>query len=292
MVDITHGAHRVPPPDTGVLHREDEYDSRSLAMLRRMQAEHFWYRGRHRFLLRAVNRLVPQNKREARSYRVVDLGGGCGGWVAYFLARTCLPVAEVALADSSEVALSLAADFLPPQVERRQVDLMDLQWKERWDIAFLLDVLEHLPDHKKPLCQIYEVLAPGGLVFITVPALRQFWTWNDEFCRHQRRYDRSQIHSLAADCGFHLLDARYFMFFLSPLLLASRLASAFSLRLKSNEQRRELAMKMHAIPHPLINGLLTAIFGLETPLGHHVRFPWGTSLLAVLQKPSEGSLVA
>ena len=44
-------------------------------------------------------------------------------------------------------------------------------------------------------------------------------------------------------------------------------------------------MKMHAVPPAPINGLLTAAFGLETPLGRLVRFPWGTSLLAVLRKP-------
>jgi SAM-dependent methyltransferase len=292
MADIANRADRDASLGTSVVHRENEYDSRSFALLRRMQAAHFWYRGRHRFLLHAVHRSVPQEGLEGRSCRVVDLGGGCGGWVEYFLAQKSFPIAEIALADSSEVALRLAADFVPPQVERRQVDLVDLQWADRWDIAFLLDVLEHLPDHERSLRQVREALAPGGLLFITVPALRQFWTWNDEFCRHQRRYDRAEIHRLATDCGFRLLDARYFMFLLSPLLLASRLASAFSPRLKSEEQRRALAMKMHAIPHPLVNGLLTAIFGMETPLGHYVRFPWGTSLLAVLQKPCEGSLVA
>ena len=59
------------------------------------------------------------------------------------------PVAEIVLADSSEVALRLAADFVPTQVQRQQVDLADLPWSDRWDIAFLLDVLEHLPDHER-----------------------------------------------------------------------------------------------------------------------------------------------
>ncbi|MBN8900772.1 MAG: hypothetical protein J0H57_07010, partial [Rhodospirillales bacterium] len=60
-----------------VVHRDEEYDSREFAMLRRMQGGHFWYRGRHRFLLHAVRRHAP------RPARAVDLGGGCGGWVDY-----------------------------------------------------------------------------------------------------------------------------------------------------------------------------------------------------------------
>ena len=42
---------------------------------------------------------------------------------------------------------------------------------------------------------------------------------------------------------------------------------------------------MHRVPHPLVNGTLAAAFSAETPLGHAIPFPWGTSLLAVLQRP-------
>ena len=84
-----------------------------------------------------------------------------------------------------------------------------------------------------------------------------------------------------------LLDTRYFMFILSPLLVASRFATGATTRLKSDEQRREQALRMHSNPHPIVNGALTAMFAAETPLGHIVRFPWGTSLLAVLRRPAE-----
>ena len=128
-------------------------------------------------------------------------------------------------------------------------------------------------------------MVPGGLLFITVPALRQFWTWNDEFCQHQRRYSKDDMVRLAGECGFRILDQRYFMFFLSPLLLANRIVMASRTTTHSEERRRALAEKMHEAPHPLLNGLLGATFNLETPLGHVIPFPWGTSLLAILQRP-------
>jgi SAM-dependent methyltransferase len=216
---------------------------------------------------------------------VVDLGGGCGGWLRYLLNAKEFSVADAALADSSEEALFLARQCLPDDVECRQVDLMELPWEEAWDMAFLLDVLEHLPDQEAVLYQIRESLSPGGLLFVTVPALRGFWSWNDDVCRHLRRYSRRDFQELASDCGFKLLDARYFMFLLSPLLLAARFATSGQIKLKSDEQQRELAAKMHAIPHPIVNEALAAVFRAETPLGHLIRFPWGTSLLAVLQRP-------
>ncbi len=77
------------------------------------------------------------------------------------------------------------------------------------------------------------------------------------------------------------------MFILSPLLLASRLGTSGGIKGKTEEQKHELTMRMHSIPHPIVNAMLSAAFAGETPLGHIVRFPWGTSLLAVLRRPSE-----
>jgi SAM-dependent methyltransferase len=268
-----------------VIHRDHEYDSRFLPLLQRMQQDHFWYRGRHRFLLEAVHRRIRKSKSQARAYRVVDLGGGCGGWLRYLMAEKNFAVERATLADSSSAALALAGECLPPEVERRQVDLMELPWSNEWDMAFLLDVLEHLPQEQAVLEQIRESLVPGGLLFVTVPALRRFWSWNDDVSRHLRRYSRRDFAELSEACGFRLLDARYFMFLLSPLLIAARLATSSRVRCQTEQQTRELVAKMHAIPHPVVNETLAAAFGAETPLGHLVRFPWGTSLLAVLERP-------
>jgi hypothetical protein len=215
---------------------------------------------------------------------VIDLGGGSGGWLAYFLARNRLPLGEAALADSSEMALRLARQCLPASVSRYQVDLRDLQWKSRWEAAFLLDVLEHLPEERAVLDQIHQAMTPQGKLFITVPALKFFWSWNDEVVGHQRRFSCSDFRKLAEECGFRLLGARYFMFFLSPLLLASRIRGARRIAGTTPEEKWRLVRRMHQVPHPLLNGFLAAVFACETPLGHWLRFPWGTSVLAVLER--------
>ena len=73
-----------------VTHREEEYDSGWFEILLDMQARHFWYAGRHRFLLRAVrNQLKRAGGGEVKKgLRAIDLGGGCGGWVRYLNQRT------------------------------------------------------------------------------------------------------------------------------------------------------------------------------------------------------------
>jgi SAM-dependent methyltransferase len=291
MIESEARVRGVRDGDAGpaVTHCDDEYDSRTFALLREMQSAHFWYRGRHRFLLHAVRGALRERDSGGAPSRIIDLGGGCGGWIEYLLARARFPISEIALADSSELALELADQCLPSYVDRIAVDLIDLPWRARWDVAFMLDVLEHIPDHARALGQAQDALAPGGLLFVTVPALAQFWSWNDEFCRHQRRYSRQELIGLAESCGFVVKDARYFQFFLSPLLLLSRFAASSRARAMTPAQRRSLAFKMHAVPHPLVNTALGAIFACETPLGYQVSFPWGTSLMAVLERSDRGS---
>ncbi|NCC40957.1 MAG: hypothetical protein EOM21_16220 [Gammaproteobacteria bacterium] len=57
----------------------------------------------------------------------------------------------------------------------------------------------------------------------------------------------------------------------------------------SSEQQRQLARSQHQVPSAPLNLALTAAFGAETPLGHWLRFPWGTSILGVFRKTQIGS---
>jgi len=279
---LRDGIHVSPKP---VCHREEEYDSRTFDLLRAMQQKHFWYLGRHRFLLHALLRCQRKYLASIEACRAVDLGGGCGGWIEYVRRHAASFSPSFALADSSELALRHAGRLLGAATPLYQVDLMDLRWSNRWDVAFLLDVLEHVPDQKAVLRSIRKALAPGGLVLITVPALQIFWTWNDEEAHHQRRYKRGDFEQLAIETGLELLDARYFMFFLSPLLLASRWLTA-PRQAADSAARANLAKRMHKIPFGPLNAGLAAVFRAETPLGHRIRFPWGTSLFCVLRKPA------
>jgi SAM-dependent methyltransferase len=282
---MTHLADRILRPPRPVAHREDAFDSKGFAQLRGMQERHFWYRGRHRFLLHAVRHHL--SGRVDAPLRWLDLGGGCGGWVSYWQRHAAdLPVAELALADSSLLALELAAEALPPAVRLYQADLLDLPWRNRWDVMFLLDVIEHLDDDAQALEQARAALAPGGLLFVTVPALSAFWTWNDEISGHRRRYRAADFAPLAARAGLERIDARYFLFLLSPALLASRWLWR-PRPVADSAEVEALVEAMHRVPSPVLNAALAAVFACETPLGHHLRFPWGTSALAVFRKPVE-----
>lgn len=273
-------AHGIYRPSSPVRHRDEEYDQASFDILWAMQEKHFWYRGRHRFLLGAVNRYLRSDQLPLSG---IDLGGGLGGWVRYLADRRPTMFNPLALGDSSYTALRMADDARPSGVARYQIDLMNLGWRAEWDCAFLLDVIEHLPDDLQAVRQVTLALKPGGLLFVTTPALRHFWSYNDDLSHHLRRYNHSDYAALARASGLELLDSRYFMFFLSPLYwLARQRADVCDM---SEEQQQQLMKDTHKVPSVPLNLTLTAVFGAETPLGHWLRFPWGTSILGVFRKP-------
>ena len=111
---------------------------------------------------------------------------------------------------------------------------------------------------------------------------QQFWSYNDDFARHLRRYTRSDFKAISERMGLKLLDSRYFMFFLSPLYLLSRMKPGFDKL--SEEEKRKIVENQHKVPAAPLNAALTAVFGAETPLGHWLAFPWRTSVLGAFQK--------
>jgi SAM-dependent methyltransferase len=273
-------------PTVPIQHREHEYDPAGFETLRAMQARHFWYRGRHRFLFHALQQslrhLGPPCR---RSLSAIDLGAGCGGWVAYLQERMPHLFAELTLGDSSLHALRHANTVVRPGTKRYQIDLRNLPWDRRWDVAFLLDVLEHIPEDLEVLRQTHKTLRPGGLLLVTTPALKLFWTYNDTVAGHVRRYSHADFARLARRSGFRLCRSRYFMFFLSPLLLLSRLRRP-RLESMSRQQILEHVWRTHQVPAPSLNAALELVFSRETPVGWRFPFPWGTSILGVFQKAS------
>ena len=266
-------------PEKPVVHRDEEYDPTNLDMLAAMQLQHFWYLGRHRFLYRALMREI----RGSADLRAADLGGGCGGWIKYLADRSPGKFAELAIADSSLRALEFAQSLLGGNIKPYQVDLLRLNWHQRWDVVFLLDVLEHIPEHVEVLLQVKESLRPGGLLFVTAPALRFFWSYYDEVFHHIRRYSRNDLAELAEQSGLELRYTRYFMFFLSPLVFLARMKKLDPNNM-SKEEIQEQMRRAHRIPVAPINQALRLIFSLETPLGLWLPFPWGTSVLGVFRR--------
>ena len=266
------------------LTEEAGYDPAGFEILRSMQDRHFWYLGRHRFLLHALRRQLQSAFPGRQDLAAVDLGGGCGGWIKYLRQRAPNLFQELVLADPSPTALRIAHHELGESTALWRANALTLDWRERFDVVFLLDVLEHIEDDVLALKNIWRGLRPGGLVVVAAPALQRFWSYNDDLEGHVRRYSRNDFSKLAAGTGFRLRHSRYFMFLLSPLLLAQRCRRP-PLERMTAEQVVAWRRHTHRLPWPPLNQLLRLVFSCEAPLGDRVPFPWGASVVAILEKP-------
>ena len=61
------------------------------------------------------------------------------------------------------------------------------------DLVTLFDTLEHIPDDEGALRHCRDALAPGGLLFVSVPAYQFLYADNDRVAQHERRYTAREL---------------------------------------------------------------------------------------------------
>ena len=68
----------------------------------------------------------------------------------------------------------------------------DFQTDRPFDCVVSTDVLEHIEDDRAAFQKLVDLVAPGGLVIITVPAGQWLFGYHDEQIGHFRR-DRAKL---------------------------------------------------------------------------------------------------
>ena len=231
--------------------------------------EHWWFRGR-RDVLRSILRRLPLAPRA----RVLEVGSGTGGNL------------DVLAEFGSVSGLEMDANALSMSVERTsgRYDLRlgrcpdDIPFSDGdFDLICFLDCLEHIWDDVGTLKRMHALLAPGGLIVVTVPAYQWLWSAHDEFLHHRRRYDRASLARRAHAAGYRIERITYFNTLLFPLAVAARLFDRVLRRGRSSGD---------AVPAEPLNTLLYRIFKCESSWLVRHGLPFGVSLLAVLKADS------
>lgn len=169
---------------------------------------------------------------------------------------------------------------------RIQVGALDRQYSGSgdYDLLLMLDVLEHIGDDGEALRAARAALRPGGHLLLTVPALGWLWSQHDVANQHFRRYDPSSLRAVLAASGFEVEVVRFFFFWtVAPLLARRWLAPADA----SGQGGEGVADYAVPIPPAPINWTLTMLSRGEHALGRFVRWPLGTSLLAIARRSTE-----
>lgn len=239
---------------------EAEYAQR----YRTLWERHWWWRSREAYLLGWLERLSDGD------LRILDVGCGDG----LFFDR----LERFGRVEGLEPDASLVTD--PRWRDRIRVGLLGDGGvpESAYDLVLMLDVLEHIEDDGAALLGVRSALRPGGRFLLTVPALGWLWSRHDERNHHFRRYDRQGITGLLRSAGFEVETVRYFFAWtVAPLLARRWLTPA------GGSKRLAVDVGVSIPPAP-VNRLLTLASRCEHEVGRHVRWPFGSSLIAICRK--------
>jgi SAM-dependent methyltransferase len=243
------------------------YDASLFETLSALEPTSFWFRGRNKLILWAIDRWFPEN----RSF--LEVGCGTGYVLAAILSSK--PDLDAVGGELFPEGLRVARRRLKG-VPLAQMDARSMRIEEAFDLVGAFDVLEHIDRDEEALRAMYTALVPGGGLVVTVPQHRWLWSEADSFAGHARRYTRQELTQRMLDAGFELLWTTSFVTFLLPLVSTSRLIT----RRRSYSLEREFGLPRW------IDRMFERSLDLErAAISRGVSFPVGGSLLVVARRP-------
>ena len=233
-----------------------------------VEERHWWYRGR-----RAVLDAVLDGLDLAPGARILDAGCGSGRNMVELARRGTVTGLELATASLQAARARGAGDVVPGSLDE-PLPLGDAAF----DLAVALDVLEHVEDDRAALRELARVLAPGGLLVVTVPQYAWLWGEHDVLSHHHRRYTRPELLGRAAAAGLHPERVTAFnAALLGPIALMRMAQRAI--------ERDQPSSDLGRTPQGPVNAALERVLRAEARLIRAGRdLPLGVSLLAVLRR--------
>ncbi|GAA0266921.1 hypothetical protein GCM10009127_03140 [Alteraurantiacibacter aestuarii] len=118
----------------------------------------------YRLVARELDRLDVRYRYTPRGpAKILDYGCGNGDWLrimrgmGHDVSGVDFDLAAIAVAAQSEIPV-----FTPDQAA-------ELDWSEKFDAVTLSHVIEHVPDPRALLQQVYSWLKPGGIIYVEAP---------------------------------------------------------------------------------------------------------------------------
>ncbi len=250
-------------------------DPKAYQQFLELERDHWWFRGRRSVYFG----LLRHELGSTRPRRVLDLGCGMGGFLD-------------GLQDLGERVYpsDISVESLARCRERGHPDGVvssgyALPYGDGvFDLVCMFDAIEHIPDDNRVMREVARVLAPGGRVFVSVPAYQFLFANNDRVAQHQRRYTRGRIARVFEQAGLEVVRNSHSNIFLFPLILPAVLAvkaleTVF--QREASSDHTNLSWPMPRIAHDALH----AAFAAELPLTRRFDWPAGHSICALARRP-------
>jgi len=235
------------------------------------EQEHWWFKVRRIILKGMLDRYVPWKP----GMKVVEIGTGPGeNLYSLYPADIDLVGVEPDL-DNAPLANSRGPiPVYPGTVEQAPAELA----RNQQELICMFDVLEHIEDDDHALDKLGELLCPGGLLALSVPAYQWMWGQQDVVNMHCRRYTQTELCGKLKQHGYKIVRTTYFNSILFPPIALFRLLARLTSK-KDQPARSDFEYSAGFLNH-----VLYGLFRLEWPMLKFLSFPFGGSCFVLAKK--------
>jgi SAM-dependent methyltransferase len=249
---------------------------RLLELTYRAEERHFWFRGFRWFVRPLVARALADH-RGSSPPRILDCGCGTGSNLGMLA-----PFGEVYGFDLTWRGLQFAHQQGRSRIARASIGAIPFA-DRAFDLVTSFDVFQCLPDEveRAAIRDMARVLKPGGRVVMNLAALEVLRGQHSVFAEEVRRYTPGGVRRLLTGAGLTIERLTFVHASLFPIMFPVRVLQ----RMIGENGQADSGEWEIKVPLAPVNGLLSAVVGLESLALRAVNMPFGSSLLCLARKP-------
>jgi len=231
-----------------------------------------WWAVGRRAILKSL--LERSEIRQRKLDNILEIGCGSGGDLTLLsrYGKVWGLERSTALADRARARGVAVEVFSDP-------DSLDRDVPQDIGLFCMFDVLEHIEDDNAFVSALSKKDARDHFYLLSVPAFQFLYGPHDELLHHYRRYSRDSLTKVLRTNGYEVISGGYYMFFLFPLALASRLMESIKARLGF----KATTVNIGRVAAP-VNWLFIELLRLEAFLGRFIRFPFGLWIVMLARR--------
>lgn len=223
---------------------------------------HWWFKARREILNDFLLSLDLE-----KNISILEVGCGTGGNINMLKQHGKVKAIEMdkfAIDYAKSTGVEIRQGFLPN----------NFPYEEKFDLICMFDVLEHIEEDEETLHLIAKHLKPNGKFIITVPAYQWLYGTHDKLLHHKRRYSKKEL-VRKVNKQYNIKQISFFNTLLFPIVIIARIIDVIG---KSDTATG------YATPNRILNSMFYSIFKMEKKLLKKIHFPFGTSLITILEQ--------
>ena len=212
----------------------------------------FWFQHRNNCIIEMIKNYPPVDNRS-----IFDIGGGNG-----FVSKGLLNAGfNVVFVEPGPSGVKNAKRRGLPHVICATTHTAKFK-SETIPAIGVFDVVEHIDDDIGFLNDLWVLLVPGGMLYLTVPAYQSLWSQEDVEGGHFRRYTLRNLRKKLNETGFSVKYSTYVFIFL-PLCIFFLRTVPYRLKLSNKLRNYKDNKRDHSTRKGIVGRILDKIMHWE-----------------------------